>query len=164
MSHPATTKYQADLCSLLDLSPNLAALYLSRYRSTTQAEHPTSAYCLKCGSLASTRIHKQPKRMQLYLTHNCPACGQIRKSLICPPTAPVEIQSDSKSAPPTDKSVEAIPDTVIDAVPEHPTTHTGGARAHKKKKLSLQQLLTRNREQKSSQPIELDLSAFLQQL
>jgi hypothetical protein len=170
MSHPTTTKYQSDLCTLLDLSPQLAALYLSRHRLITQSACPASAYCPKCGSLASTRISKQFKRAawERCLIHNCQACGHIRKTPIVPRHKPIAVRSPSISAPSDleSKNVKANSEIsrVTKSMPQHATAVANSVGAQKKKRSTLQQLLAKNREQKMAQSSELGISSFLQQL
>ena len=157
MSHPSTIKHISNLSALTDISPQFAALHLSKYRLLFQDASTTSPSCAKCGSLVSTRIHRIYKRR--VLIHNCSHCAFIRKTSI-PSQA---LSPSSKSIKLQDNPTVTLSPTENNQNSQAPQQQLESIRtANKKKTSSLQQLLARNRVQKE-QPIDLGLAAFLQQ-
>jgi RNase P subunit RPR2 len=169
MSHPATTNYQERLCSIPDLSPQLAALYLSRHRISNPQAITAPNFCVKCGSQLRTRLHRRPKQTKRDIIYDCATCGYIRRMPVSPAVVgrlPITGSNEIVQDPVPEQEEVRATSPVQDAKPtkEPPREAIPTPSKTKKKQSHLQQMLAKNREQQNKKPHELGLSSFLQQL
>lgn len=160
MSQPATVKFQQDICSLVHISPHIAALYLSKYRLSNRELSAASIFCTKCGSLTSTRIERLSLGKEHFrCVHNCEACGFTRKLSL--PSDRSRVEKLPEITSPNQRLENAKPPLISIAAQKASSSSTF---AQRRKKSTLQHLLAKSREQNPTQHNDPGISDFLQQL